>query len=193
LIGEVISVHFEWLLDTSHGADYFRRWHRDKRNGGGLMVHKATSPTSCFYANLGTLSTFGAEAQLGWYPAQNLEIQLLYTWLHKDKKAEDFGAYASRYALDYPEHLAQVSLLWRPVNAVEIGTVQTLRLQTDNAARTSSDFGADSSFVVRFTPPKADYATLSLLINDAWNDDFQAFPGQRPPERYVGASLTLTW
>lgn len=41
-IGDVISVHFEWLLDTKHGADYFRRWHRDKRNSGGLMVHKAT-------------------------------------------------------------------------------------------------------------------------------------------------------
>ncbi len=41
-IGEVISLHFEWLLDTSHGADYFRRWHRDKRNNGGLLVHKST-------------------------------------------------------------------------------------------------------------------------------------------------------
>lgn len=41
-IGKVLSVHFEWLLDTRHGADYFRRWHRDKHNSGGLMVHKAT-------------------------------------------------------------------------------------------------------------------------------------------------------
>ena len=41
-IGEVFAVHFEWLLDTRHGADYFRRWHRDKRNSGGLMVHKST-------------------------------------------------------------------------------------------------------------------------------------------------------
>lgn len=41
-IGEVKSVHFEWLLDTKHGADYFRRWHRDKNNSGGLFVHKAT-------------------------------------------------------------------------------------------------------------------------------------------------------
>lgn len=41
-IGEVYSVHFEWLLDTKHGADYFRRWHRDKRNSGGLLVHKST-------------------------------------------------------------------------------------------------------------------------------------------------------
>lgn len=42
LIGEITSLHFEWLLDTQHGADYFRRWHRDKRNSGGLMVHKST-------------------------------------------------------------------------------------------------------------------------------------------------------
>lgn len=41
-IGDVFSVHFEWLLDTVHGADYFRRWHRDKQNSGGLLVHKAT-------------------------------------------------------------------------------------------------------------------------------------------------------
>jgi predicted dehydrogenase len=41
-IGEVGSVHFEWLLDVRHGADYFRRWHRDKVNSGGLLVHKAS-------------------------------------------------------------------------------------------------------------------------------------------------------
>jgi predicted dehydrogenase len=40
-IGEVGSVHFEWLLDVRHGADYFRRWHREKENSGGLLVHKA--------------------------------------------------------------------------------------------------------------------------------------------------------
>ena len=41
-IGEITSVHFEWLLDTSHGADYFRRWHREKDLSGGLLVHKST-------------------------------------------------------------------------------------------------------------------------------------------------------
>jgi len=42
VIGKVLSVDFSWLLNTSHGADYFRRWHREKKNSGGLMVHKAT-------------------------------------------------------------------------------------------------------------------------------------------------------
>ncbi len=42
VIGRPTSVHFEWVLDTQHGADYFRRWHREKDKSGGLLVHKAT-------------------------------------------------------------------------------------------------------------------------------------------------------
>jgi predicted dehydrogenase len=41
-IGNLKLVTFEEQLDTSHGADYFRRWHRDKRNSGGLLLHKAS-------------------------------------------------------------------------------------------------------------------------------------------------------
>jgi len=41
-IGEVLSVDFCWLLDTRHGADYFRRWHGERKNSGSLLVHKAT-------------------------------------------------------------------------------------------------------------------------------------------------------
>ena len=41
-IGRVRQVTMEYLLNTSHGADYFRRWHAQKRNSGGLLVHKST-------------------------------------------------------------------------------------------------------------------------------------------------------
>ena len=41
-IGKVTSVDFHWYLDTSHGADYFRRWHRKREFGGTLLVHKST-------------------------------------------------------------------------------------------------------------------------------------------------------
>jgi predicted dehydrogenase len=41
-IGVPTLVDFQWRLDTSHGADYFRRWHREKDKSGGLLVHKAT-------------------------------------------------------------------------------------------------------------------------------------------------------
>ena len=42
VIGKILSIHYEWMLDTSHGADYFRRWHRERANSGSLLVHKST-------------------------------------------------------------------------------------------------------------------------------------------------------
>ena len=41
-IGQITSVDFSWYLDTSHGADYFRRWHAFRDKSGSLWVHKAT-------------------------------------------------------------------------------------------------------------------------------------------------------
>ncbi len=41
-VGDVIALDFHEYLDTSHGADYFRRWHRLKENSGTLLVHKAS-------------------------------------------------------------------------------------------------------------------------------------------------------
>ena len=41
-IGKVTSVDFSWYLDTTHGADYFRRWHRLRSKSGSLWVHKAS-------------------------------------------------------------------------------------------------------------------------------------------------------
>ena len=42
VVGKPLAVNFSWTLDGSHGADYFRRWHREKQYSGGLLVHKAT-------------------------------------------------------------------------------------------------------------------------------------------------------
>lgn len=41
-IGTVRQVTMEYLLNTSHGADYFRRWHAHRASSGGLLVHKST-------------------------------------------------------------------------------------------------------------------------------------------------------
>ena len=41
-IGEITSADFHWYLDTSHGADYFRRWHGKRENSGTLLVHKSS-------------------------------------------------------------------------------------------------------------------------------------------------------
>ncbi len=41
-IGRVHSVTLEYMLDTNHGADYFRRWHAHAAESGTLLVHKST-------------------------------------------------------------------------------------------------------------------------------------------------------
>jgi len=47
VVGEIFSVHFEWLLDrnmdvSAHGTSYFRRWNARMEKSGGLLVHKST-------------------------------------------------------------------------------------------------------------------------------------------------------
>jgi predicted dehydrogenase len=41
-IGRVANVNVEYLINTSHGADYYRRWHATMADSGGLLVHKST-------------------------------------------------------------------------------------------------------------------------------------------------------
>ena len=41
-LGRVLSVNYNYVLNTLHGGDYFKRWHRFMENSGGMMVHKAT-------------------------------------------------------------------------------------------------------------------------------------------------------
>ena len=41
-IGDITSVDLNWYLDTSHGADYFRRWHGLIEKSGSLLLHKAS-------------------------------------------------------------------------------------------------------------------------------------------------------
>jgi predicted dehydrogenase len=77
-IGELTSVDFHWYLDASHGADYFRRWHRLVECSGSLWVHKAShhfdllnwwidSDPESVYA-LGALNFYGKN---GTYRAEN--------------------------------------------------------------------------------------------------------------------------
>ena len=92
-IGKVLSVHFEWLLDTVHGADYFRRWHRDKRNSGGLMVHKSTHHFDLvnWWLN-STPETVFAMGDLRFYGRENAEergVTQFYERAYGSKAAEN--------------------------------------------------------------------------------------------------------
>ncbi|MGW0804837.1 Gfo/Idh/MocA family protein [Nonomuraea sp. NPDC002799] len=72
VIGEITSVHFEWTLDTIHGADYFRRWHRRRDSSGGLLVHKSTHHFDLVNWWLGSAPELVfAQTDLRFYGAEN--------------------------------------------------------------------------------------------------------------------------
>ena len=41
-LGRIIAVEYQEYLDTSHGADYYRRWHGKMKYSGSLLCHKAS-------------------------------------------------------------------------------------------------------------------------------------------------------
>ena len=94
-IGKVNQIHFEWNLNTRHGADYFRRWHRDKRNSGGLLVHKSTHHFDLVNFWLGdTPKTVFAQGDLMFYGRENAEERGVTKFYSR--------TYGSEYAKDDP-------------------------------------------------------------------------------------------
>lgn len=75
-IGDILHVDMEYWLDTSHGADYFRRWHREKEKSGGLIVHKATHHFDLvnWWIDAVPETVFGM-GRLGFYGRENAEAR----------------------------------------------------------------------------------------------------------------------
>lgn len=97
-IGDVFSVHFEWFLNTKHGADYYRRWHRNKENSGGLLVHKSTHHFDLvnFWLNSNPETVF-AMGSLNFYGRENAE--------HRGTKNFYYRCHGSEIAKDDPFYL----------------------------------------------------------------------------------------
>ena len=99
VIGDVFSVHFEWLLNTQHGADYYRRWHRNKLNSGGLLVHKATHHFDLvnFWLGANPESVF-AFGELNFYGRHNAEKRGVKDFYYRCYGAE--AAKGDPFAID---------------------------------------------------------------------------------------------
>ena len=42
ILGDILSVHYEWMLGETHGSSYFHRWHSERAKSGSLLIHKST-------------------------------------------------------------------------------------------------------------------------------------------------------
>ncbi|KAH9997174.1 hypothetical protein F4779DRAFT_180486 [Xylariaceae sp. FL0662B] len=160
-IGTVTSVHFEWMLNTSHGADYFRRWHRDKRNSGGLLVHKSTHHFDLVNFWLGSRpETVYAQGDLRFYGRENAEQRGTTA---SYARSRDGGAAAREdpFALDLGAH-AQLRGLYLEAE------------HEDGYARDQSVFGDGISIedtaalLVRYRGSPGAVLTYSLVAYAPW-------------------------
>lgn len=110
-IGKVTQVHLEWLLNTTHGSDYFRRWHRDKRNSGGLLVHKSTHHFDLVNFWLGSIPTrVFALGDLKFYGRENAEERGVTDFYFRSLGSEK--AKNDPFALDIAGDASYLKLLY---------------------------------------------------------------------------------
>jgi predicted dehydrogenase len=114
-IGEIYSIHFEWLLNTQHGADYFRRWHRNKLNSGGLLVHKSTHHFDLVNFWIGSRpDTVFAMGDLNFYGMKNAERRGINKFYYRCYGSE--AAKGDPFAIDI-EHNEALKALYLDAEA----------------------------------------------------------------------------
>ncbi len=100
-IGRVIHVSLDYLLDTRHGADYFRRWHSQREHSGGLLVHKATHHFDLVNWWLDALpERVFASGQLAFYGRENAVRRGDGAWTGYDRYTGEPKAAHDPFALD---------------------------------------------------------------------------------------------
>lgn len=152
-----------------------------RRSENAIDWLKATPADRWTAANLGLVETVGMEANLGYRsPREVLLVDFNYLYTHKGYTGEP---YASRYALDYPRNLIQTVIGWQVHHDLRLLFRQGLRWQVQNAARSSGNLGYPAVFETAWTPDDLDQLTISMSIENVWNNHFQTLPGQCAADR----------
>ncbi len=141
--------------------------------------------------NIGTLETMGVEAGLQWAHEAGSYLAVHYLGLDQSSDAD---VHASRYALDYAEHLLRLTGYAALGQRASLSYTQALRQQASNPLRGSDrqayPAAVQAAYVLRHHPNIAIHATVDNL----WDDDYEVFPGQ---EVYAGrrysAGLVVEW
>lgn len=168
---QIVSENFDWRLTS-----FYRHLKNASDWVGGNVV------------DLGSINVGGVEAEIGFYPSDDLALKLFYQWVRKDNQRTD-----GFYELDYPEHLLAFTGDWQFFSQFVLFATQTLRYQTENDRRTSSSFGADASMGFHWIPRFAQKARISLRVDNLWGTTFQSLPGLKPPARTINTGVSIIW
>ena len=151
-IGKIRSVDFHWYLDVYHGADYFRRWHRLRKNSGSLLVHKAShhfdllnwwvgSEPEEVFGN-GALEFYGRNNSFRHTDCRScpFKTECKFYWdINKDKRLVDL--YVKNYEYD---HYLRDGCVWR--EDIDIFDKMAVQIKYANKVQVSYSLTAYSPY-----------------------------------------------
>ena len=174
--------HHEWRFE---GA-IFHRWDKD------LVDWTYGSNENNRKANAVDIDTFGIEliASKRWHI---LETIASYTFLDKDEDYGDEEIVGSFYALNFANHRITLGAIWTPNDIVKIRLDNEWRLQEDNPVRTSDNNAIYTNISLSIFPPQYDELELFVILDNAWDEDYQDVPGTPGKGDQVSCGVTYRW
>lgn len=141
-------------------------------------------------ANAVDLDVTGGEiiAQQSW---ERLSVTVGATWL--DKNADYFGTVvdASFYALNYAESRYTTAVRWDVLDTVTVSVDTEYREQAANAIRRSGETALLSSVGVAWL--MSDAIAFGLTVDNAFDEDFEIFPGTPAVGRQTTATVQYSF
>lgn len=167
-------------------ATVFARRSRDTVD----WIRDSPEATRWVATDIGTVDAVGAELKADAQAGERSRLEMVYAWLHKD--VED-ALYAGRYVLDYPEHLLQISLLFRPGREWILRASQAFRRQARHPLRTSDRTGTPGTVSLQWRPAATPRVAVTVEVDNVWDDRFESLAGQKPAGRRLSGALSLRW
>jgi len=140
--------------------------------------------------NLDDIETWGitAEARLDLSADTDIGADLLAL---AKRCATDY--YASRYAMDYPDAEAGLTVRHRFTRDLLLRVRQGVSNYAGNRARAHDDWFLNTGAEMQCRLPAVERATFNAGVSNLLDDDFQHYPGQEPAGRRFYASITFSW
>jgi len=108
-------------------------------------------------------------------------------------KSCDAGYHASRYALDYPDASAGLTLRHRLTRDLLVRVRQGVSKYASNPVRAHDDWFLDTGAELQWRLPRVTGFTLNAGVDNLLDDDFQIYPGQASAGRRFFSSLAYAW
>jgi iron complex outermembrane receptor protein len=108
-------------------------------------------------------------------------------------KACSTDFYASRYAMDYPEASAGLTLRHRLTRDLLVRVRQGASKYESNRVREHDDWLFGTSAELQWHLPRVTGFTLNAGVDNLLDDDFQTYPGQETAGRRLFSSLAYAW